>query len=313
MNSRPVVVEVIAVRGAFMSSQQTQTDAVGFHSGELAVQRRAGVQAQAARLSPMVGRGELRGGAAALLAHASFAAITARGRDGHLWISPTAGPPGFLEATAPTRLSLHDAVPVGDPLYGLGEGQPVGIIVMEFAAKRRVRINGTLAAVDGDTLDVSVAQAYGNCPQYIHPRHIEAQTCSAAGDLGVQRDTELTADDVALIRSADTFFLGTTHPQRGNDASHRGGPAGFVHVDGNTVSWPDFPGNNMFNSFGNLEIDPTAALLFIDFDSGRTVQLSGTAVVDFSVQATHGNTGRLVRFSVQRVVRSVRPVLAAIR
>jgi uncharacterized protein len=296
-----------------MSSQQTRTDAIGFHSGELAVQRRAGVQAQAARLSPMVGRGELRGGAAALLAHASFAAITARGRDGHPWISPTAGPPGFLEATASTRLSMHDGLPVGDPLHGLGEGQPVGIIVMEFAAKRRVRINGTLAAVDGDTLDVSVAQAYGNCPQYIHPRHIEAETRAAAGDLAVHRDTDITADDVALIQSADTFFLGTTHPQRGNDASHRGGPAGFVHVDGNTVSWPDFPGNNMFNSFGNLEIDPTAALLFIDFDNGRTVQLSGTAVVDFSGHATHGNTGRLVHFSVHRVVRSVRPVLAAIR
>ena len=53
----------------------------------------------------------------------------------------------------------------------------------------------------------------------------------------------------------------------------------------NTVEWPDFPGNNMFNSFGNLEIDPTAALLFIDFESGRTLQLSGRAVVDWEKSA----------------------------
>jgi hypothetical protein len=38
----------------------------------------------------------------------------------------------------------------------------------------------------------------------------------------------MATDDIELIRSADTFFLGTTHSERGNDASHRGGPAGFV-------------------------------------------------------------------------------------
>lgn len=291
-----------------MSSQQIHTDNVGFHSGELAVQRRAGVEALAARLRPMMAPAELRGGAAVLLAHASFAAITARDGDGRLWISPIAGPPGFLAATAPTRLSLRNTLPVGDPLYGLAEGQPVGIIVMEFAAKRRVRINGTLAATDDGVLEVDVIQAYGNCPQYIHPRRIRAKNDVPATDVHIERDSELAADDIALIHSADTFFLGTTHPERGNDASHRGGPAGFVHADRNTVVWADFPGNNMFNSFGNLEIDPTAALLFIDFDSGRTLQLSGRAVVDWEKSAGPGDTGRLVRFSVERVVRSQREI-----
>lgn len=291
-----------------MSSQQTQAGSGGFHSGELAVQRRAGVEAQAARLRPMMGPAELRGGAAVLLAHASFAAMTARDGDGRLWISPLAGPPGFLAATAPTRLSMRDTMPVGDPLHGLGEGQPVGIIAMLFAAKRRVRINGTLSATDGGVLDVDVVQAYGNCPQYIHPRLISAESDVPATDVHVERDGELSADDIALIRSSDTFFLGTTHPERGNDASHRGGPAGFVHADRNTVVWPDFPGNNMFNSFGNLEIDSTAALLFIDFESGRTLQLSGKAVVDWEKSAGPGDTGRLVRFSVERVVRSQREI-----
>ena len=102
-----------------MSSQQASTDAVGFHSGELAVQRQAGVEAEAARLRPMMAPGELRGGAAALLSHASFAAITARDHYGRLWTSPLIGPPGFLAATTPTRLSLRDMLPVGDPLRGL--------------------------------------------------------------------------------------------------------------------------------------------------------------------------------------------------
>jgi predicted pyridoxine 5'-phosphate oxidase superfamily flavin-nucleotide-binding protein len=290
-----------------MSSEQASVDVVGFHSGELAVQRRAGVHAQAARLRPMMAPGELRGGAPAFLAHASFAALTARDRNGRLWTSPLIGPPGFMTATAPTRLSLRDMLPTGDPLHGLPENQPVGIVVLEFAAKRRIRINGTLVATDDGTLEVDVVQAYGNCPQYIHPRRILAETGGPASGFDVERGTSLDADDIALIRAADTFFLGTTHSDRGNDASHRGGPAGFVHADATTVEWPDYPGNNMFNSFGNLEIDPTAALLFMDFDSGRTLQLSGRAVVDWEKSAEREDTGRWVRFTAESVVRSRRP------
>ncbi|WP_123026697.1 pyridoxamine 5'-phosphate oxidase family protein [Mycolicibacterium stellerae] len=290
-----------------MSSQQIHTNAVGFHSGELAVQRRAGVEAQAARLRPMMAPGELRGGAPAFVAHASFAAIGARDRDGRLWTSPLIGPPGFMAVTTPTRLSLRNLLPVGDPLHDLPEGQPVGIVLIDFASKRRVRINGTLAATDGGGLAVDVVQAYGNCPQYIHPRRISAESDATATASDIEQSSSLGADDIALIHSADTFFLGTTHPERGNDASHRGGPTGFVHADHNTVEWPDYPGNNMFNSFGNLEIDPTAALLFVDFESGRTLQMSGRAVVDWEKSAGHGDTGRWVRFTAESVVSSRRP------
>jgi predicted pyridoxine 5'-phosphate oxidase superfamily flavin-nucleotide-binding protein len=288
-----------------MSSQRIRTDEVGFHSGELAVQRRAGVEAEAARLRPMMAPGELRGGAPAFVANASFAAITGRDRDGRLWTSPLVGPPGFMAATTPTRLSIRNVLPIGDPLHGLPENQPVGIVVMDFAAKRRVRINGILTATDGGMLEVDVTQAYGNCPQYIHPRRISAEKDVPATEPNVERGASLGADDIALIDSADTFFLGTTHPERGNDASHRGGPAGFVRADHNTVEWPDFPGNNMFNSFGNLAVDPTAALLFIDFDTGAALHLSGTAAVEWTapnIRGDDGGVGRRVRFTVGSVV-----------
>ena len=77
-------------------------------------------------------------------------------------------------------------------------------------------------------------------------------------------------------------------PERGDETSHRGGPAGFVYADRKAVEWPDYPGNNMFNSFGNLAVDPTAALLFIDFRSGRTLQLSGSANVVWDTPAADG-------------------------
>ena len=106
------------------------------------------------------------------------------------------------------------------------------------------------------------------------------------------------------MQSADTFFLGTSHAQYGTDASHRGGPAGFVHADANGVRWPDFPGNNMFNSLGNLAVDPAAALLFVDFLSGRTLQLSGAAQVRWD-----DADERSVEFAVRDVVATRLPTL----
>jgi uncharacterized protein len=276
--------------------------ATGFHSGELAVQRRAGVQQQAARLSAMVGRGQLRGGVGAFLAGATFAAITARDRDGGLWTSPLVGPPGFLAVATPMRLHLGTTPHPEDPLFGLPSGQPVGLIVMDFASRRRLRINGVLGVTDEGALSVDVAQAYGNCPQYIHPRS-PAPDAPADEARSIRRGDALGDDDVEQLRAADTFFLGTTHPEYGNDASHRGGPPGFVHADAHTVTWPDFPGNNMFNSLGNLAVDPNAALLFVDFGSGRAVQLSGSAAVRWD------GTERSVAFDVRDAVVSSVPGL----
>ena len=120
---------------------------VGFHAGELAVQQRAGTREEAARLSPMLDPAELRGGIVAFLADRTFAVITARDADGRLWSSPLTGPAGFLEAVTPTTLAIHARLPDGDPLRGLPAGQQAGLVVVEFATRRRVRVNGTLSAV----------------------------------------------------------------------------------------------------------------------------------------------------------------------
>jgi predicted pyridoxine 5'-phosphate oxidase superfamily flavin-nucleotide-binding protein len=238
--------------------------ATGFHSGELAVQQRAGVQGQTARLSPMVERGELSGGVAAFLVGTTFAALTARDRNGKLWTSPLIGPAGFLEAASPTKLVIGSSPHAHDPLQGLPSAQPAGLIVMDFARRRRLRINGMLSAVGDSSFEVDVVQAYGNCPQGIDPRRPAPVEPTLETRL-IHRSDLLRPDDVEQIRAADTFFLGTTHPEFGNDASHRGGPAGFVRAEHDVVAWPDFPGNNMFNSLGNIEVDPDAALLFVDF------------------------------------------------
>jgi predicted pyridoxine 5'-phosphate oxidase superfamily flavin-nucleotide-binding protein len=279
------------------------TTPAGFHEGELAVQRRAGVAAQAARLAGMLAAAELRGGFARFLADRTFAALTARDDDGRLWISPLTGAPGFLDAIGPVTLMVHAAPLSGDPLHHLPPGQPVGMVVIEFATRRRVRLNGRLAGADPNVLTVEVEQAYGNCPQYIQQRALYLAEESA--NAPATRAVGLTAADRAVISRADTFFIGTSHPTRGADASHRGGPAGFLRLDDDRLWWPDYAGNNMFNTLGNLRVDAAAALLVPDFATGETVQLSGTADVDWTTPGSPGDddaTGRLVRFTAEQVV-----------
>ncbi len=252
----------------------------GFHSGELAVQEKAGVRSLAQRLTPMLAPPNLSGGAGRFLSGRDLAVITARGRDGRLWTSPLVARPGFL---AGYNASLHvNAVPhKGDPLFDLPSGQQIGMVAIDFAARRRMRVNGLLTRVDGG-LHIEVEQAYGNCPQYINPSHRFPPTAAPS-----------LANRSGLITAADTFFLGTLHPLRGADASHRGGPAGFVHLDGDDLWWDDLPGNNMFNSLGNITVSPETALLFLDFDTGARLHLSGTARIEWT------DTDRRVHFTTE--------------
>jgi hypothetical protein len=89
----------------------------------------------------------------------------------------------------------------------------------------------------------------------------------------------------ALIAAADTFFIATAYldpsagAAKGVDVSHRGGKQGFVKISGEVLTVPDFAGNCHFNTFGNIELNPRAGLLFLDFNSGDLLYLPGRAEV----------------------------------
>ena len=272
-----------------------------FHEGELAVQQRAGVRAEADRLSGMLAPPHLDG-AARFLGERTFAAFTGRDGEGWLWTSPLVGPPGFLDAEA-TTLRVHVLPPPGDPLRDLPVGQAVGLIVVDYARRRRIRVNGVLGERSVEGLRIDVEQAFGNCPKYIRPRHLGVDAPTGE-HTAAARGVTLSAAQRELLARTETFFLGTTHPDRGVDTSHRGGPAGFVRVADGALWWPDYPGNNMFTSFGNLAVDDTAAVLVPDFGTGTSLQLSGRATVEWVSPGSvddHGGTGRRVRFTVQQV------------
>ncbi|WP_307797347.1 pyridoxamine 5'-phosphate oxidase family protein [Williamsia soli] len=265
---------------------------------------------QAARFEGMLDPGELSGGLAQFLSARTFAAITARDTDGRLWTTALTGAPGFLAAATSTTLTIDDSPALGDPLHRLAPGQPVGLLVIDFATRRRVRINGTLTSATDSRLSIDVEQAYGNCPQYIQHREVGTEndgTVNTGSSSDIRRGQSAAAADLDLIRTADTFLVGSTHPIRGTDTSHRGGPPGFVRVEGpRNLWWPDYPGNNMFNTLGNFEVDPEAALLFIDFDTGRYLHVSGSVQTEWSAKPAmpgdDGHTGRRTVVTIEQVV-----------
>ncbi|WP_098959614.1 pyridoxamine 5'-phosphate oxidase family protein [Pseudonocardia sp. N23] len=285
----------------------------GFHEGEIAVQERAGLRAEADRLVGMLAPAVLNAGVQRFLAGQTFVAFSARDADDRLWVTALTGPAGFIEVSGLTTMQVHSVPAADGPLGELAAGQPFGMLSIDLVKRRRLRINGEVTAADAAGLTLEVDQAYGNCPQYIQQRALEPRGPAAGDGATVRRDSVLDAADIDLIRRSDTFFLGTAHPGRGNDASHRGGSRGFVRVEDEThLWWPDYQGNNMFNSFGNLQVDPTAAMVFIDFETGATVHLSGTAELLWTDgEGDDGHTGRRVRFTVEKVVSgSALPVAA---
>ena len=93
--------------------------------------------------------------------------------------------------------------------------------------------------------------------------------------------TAFTADDRALIESAFFFFLASADAQGRPDCSFKGGAPGFVRLTGpSELAFPDYDGNGMFKSLGNLLVNPNVGLLFIDMhEKPRRLRVNGTASV----------------------------------
>lgn len=250
-----------------------------YHPGELAVQRRLGQSELAARVGRMV-RTEIPDAAAAFLAEQPMIVLAAADDAGRIWASLVTGPPGFAQADDNDDISIA-ALPVpGDPLHNVLTGEPrrVGMIAVQPQTRRRMRING-VAAPTGDGLRIHPDQVYSNCPKYISRRHVEGAT-APSGERAIRHATTLDARMQQIVASADTFFIGSADADGNADASHRGGNPGFLQVLSPTrLRWPDYRGNSMFMTLGNISADPRCGLLIPDWTTGATLQLTGTAEI----------------------------------
>lgn len=268
-----------------------------YHAGSRAVQDRVGVREQADHVGRSVGQGIREVAAAFLELQPLLVAGAADPSTGRVWASPLTGAPGFVRATGPQRISVTGGWSPADPLATAfaTPGTPVGTIALDPRTRRRMRLNGT-ARPSARGLLIEAEQVFANCPKYLQKRELYGSDPAGPGTAAPRTGDALTEAQLAAVRAADTFFVATTGPD-GADASHRGGNPGFVHAEGpRELLWRDYPGNAMFLTLGNLETDGRAGLLFLDWESGTTLQLSGRAKTVYHLEE------RFVRFRVDSVV-----------
>lgn len=290
-------------------SISSSADCSPFHAGEQAVQQEAGVR-EIEQWARKVVRDHLPGQHRAFYAALPFLVVAARDDAGRPWATLLDGPDGFISSPDDQTLIADAETTPGDALeQAFHAGADVGILGIELATRRRNRVNGRVAGGPGGGLLLRVDQSFGNCPQYIREREWRRIDTNRPGE--PKRGSRLSEAQRAWIATADTFFIASGYRGSGEsrtfgmDASHRGGERGFVEVVSDTrLRFPDYAGNNHFNTIGNLLVDPKAGLLFVDFATGGLLQLTGSATIDWNSEALNRFPGarRLVTLDIEAVV-----------
>jgi predicted pyridoxine 5'-phosphate oxidase superfamily flavin-nucleotide-binding protein len=213
-------------------------------------------------------------------------AVGSADEHGRVFASVVFGAPGLVSSSDGqtlrldrTRVEAHD-----DPLWThLRVGADVALLAIELGSRRRLRINGVVTHIDPARIDVAVHEAYPNCPKYIQRRiPVDAPGVRVSFEQPSTEGSTLDDARTRLIESADTLFVASRHRERGLDVSHRGGAPGFVrHLTPSRIRIPDYPGNSMFNTLGNLAVDDRAGVVFVDFEGGTLLQMTGKATLQF--------------------------------
>ncbi len=262
-----------------------------FHAGEQALQERVGVRERLERGAASFMRDYMPDQHRELFHKLPTLLLGALDAQGQPWATMLGGAPGFVSTPDARQMRIELGRRGDDPvLQQLQSGAAIGVLGLEPHTRRRNRMNGVIASIDEHGLSIEVRQSFGNCPKYIQAREplsFHAPT-DQARTLALGPGLDATA--LALIGRSDTLFIASTSGARpgmdggeGVDVSHRGGEPGFVQIepsDGATVlTLPDYPGNQFFNTLGNLNAHPLAGLLFVDYASGDLLHLAARAEI----------------------------------
>lgn len=226
------------------------------------------------------------------------------------WVTLWGGSSGFSEPLGQgmvgTRTlvdSKYDPVVralVGDaeksavaPLTHGADGKLIAGLAIDLMTRKRVKTAGRLVAamlqeVQGqgenelvqtqDQLQIvtKIEQSLGNCPKYLNQYVI--RPALVAPQL-VADGPSLSVEGQDLIAKSDMFFLSTS-TEDDMDVNHRGGPLGFVRIiSASEIAYPEYSGNRLYQSLGNLQLNPKIGLAFPDYATGEVLYVTGTAEI----------------------------------
>ncbi|RDW85537.1 hypothetical protein BP5796_03862 [Coleophoma crateriformis] len=298
--------------------------ATQWHEGEVDLHRRLRVPLNdnptVAQLSPF---------GANVLLRSPLLALGTLDAEGRPWTTVWGGEPGFSRAIAQSIIGVKTTVdrgydPVVETLLGTkgdgevikeeGRGRMVSALAIDLESRNRVKLYGRMVAgalqateegIGEVQLVVKIEQSLGNCPKYLNKRHIIPHLPQPK-----LQSTELPLSQIALdlIARADLFFISSSNHDADMDTNHRGGPPGFVRVlsnekDGVTLVYPEYSGNRLYQTLGNLSVCPQAGLVFPDFETGDMLYLTGKTEILAGRDASNliAHTNLAVKFRVESV------------
>ncbi|KAJ5646761.1 Riboflavin synthase-like beta-barrel [Penicillium lividum] len=236
----------------------------------------------------------LSGRAAGFLQQAPLVALGTLDAEGRPWSTIWGGQAGFASPIAESIIGLRALVDSkGDPVVNelLGkhadtdtQNKMVSGLAIDLENRQRVKLFGRMMAGSLDNGDVAQAQlvvkieeSLGNCPKYLNKKHIVPAQSSPT----ILSDTpQLTQPALELLSHADTIFVSSAHGKIDMDTNIRGGPAGFVRVESNNpggavLVYPEYSGNRLYQTLGNLQVNPRAGYVIPDFESGDVLYITG--------------------------------------
>lgn len=291
-----------------------------FHSGEQKIQQQLGIREKMERFGQQVIRDFMPDQHRDFYAQLPFIFVAHADKQGWPWASILFNQPGFINSTDNKHLQINATPVAGDPLNdALITGKRLGLLGIELESRRRNRLSTSISQVSDKGLELTVKQAFGNCPQYIQHRELHNIDPLSMAPESCDNLTQFDQPAIDLISNSDTFFVasyianGSHAASEGADVSHRGGKPGFIRVDDKkSLTIPDYLGNFHFNTLGNFLENAKAGLLFIDFTHGHLLTLTGTVEILWDSPDTQFFAGaeRLWRFHIDhgRWLKNVLPL-----
>ncbi|KAI9762451.1 MAG: hypothetical protein M4579_000427 [Chaenotheca gracillima] len=284
-------------------------------------------------------------GAGYMLMKAPLLALGTLDKQGRPWTTIWGGEPGFSRPIGNSIIGVKALVdrqfdPVmkellgadggedGDVVSAGGNGKMVGALAIDLETRKRVKIYGRMAAgavgkYGNSTEDnglgevqmvVRVEQSLGNCPKYLNRKAISPYIPKPKLN---SSQLPLPQRAVDILSRSDLFFISSSDHEHDMDTNHRGGPPGFTRVLSNTLQegtvlvYPEYSGNRLYQTLGNLQTTPLAGLVFPDFESGDVLYVTGTTQIFVGADAAqllpHTNIAVKVRLTDARLVENGLP------
>ncbi|KAL4886996.1 hypothetical protein BJY04DRAFT_44919 [Aspergillus karnatakaensis] len=268
------------------------TNTIAWHDGESKMHKLLRVPYQDNPTVPF-----LSPAAGMLMKRCPLLAIGVLDQEARPWCSLWGGEEGFATPTSTSSFDIR--TPVGityDPVVEnllldstRNGGKPVSFLAVDLESRRRVKLfgqisTGSLDVTEGERIGAGIAHlivhidgSLGNCPKYLNAKRILP---APPQPKLISETPQLHPGAIDLLDRADTLFISSANGAHDMDTNIRGGPSGFVRVLSNEASgavivYPEYSGNRLYQTLGNLQSNSRAGYVFPDFETGNALFATG--------------------------------------